>query len=110
MKKPNQSAISDHKREFRDPTPTHARTAAVYINLSHKNDAEAIKNREDAVLLARLRSGHFLAAYRHLLNPREDPDPCGPARINDAFNLVEGDKLVVEGAHRNQEHTESQIL
>ena len=68
------SAISTIKRSFKDP-PQDAQTAATYANMSTSRDEEAILSRKDATMIARLRSGDSLklAAYRHLMNPAEDP-------------------------------------
>ena len=52
------------KRTMKDGDPSHHRIAAVYSNHSRARDKEAIKTRKDAVLLARLRSGHCMASQR----------------------------------------------
>ena len=63
------------KRTMKDGDPSHHRIAAVYSNHSRVRDKEATKTRKDAVLLARLRSGHCMAfsAYKNLMDPMIDP-------------------------------------
>ena len=70
------SAISCIRRTFKDPAPMHHRISKVYTHYSKTKDKEAIKTRKDAVLLARLRSGHSLAfgVYRNLMDATENPD------------------------------------
>ncbi len=55
--------------------PTNPRTVEVYSGFSWSKDCTATSNRADAVLLARLRSGHtqLLKAYANLLDPSADP-------------------------------------
>ncbi len=54
--------------------PNRPRTNMVYEHLSWKKDRIATSNRADAVLLARLRSGHtpLLKGYTYLLDPAAD--------------------------------------
>ena len=63
------------KRTMKDGDPSHHRIAAVFSNHSSVRDKEATKTRKDAVLLARLRSGHCMAfsAYKNLMDPMIDP-------------------------------------
>ena len=67
------SAVATIKRTIKDPSPSHARTAQVYQKLSRERDEKTLLSRRDAVMLARLRSGHsmLLAGYRTLMNPAE---------------------------------------
>ncbi len=69
------SARSLIHRTFTDPPPTNPRTVEVYSGFSWSKDCTATSNRADAVLLARLRSGHtpLLKAYANLLDPSADP-------------------------------------
>ncbi len=63
------------RRTIHDPTSNGFRAAMVHEHFSWKTDCIATSNRADAVLLARLRSGHapLLKAYTHLLDPAADP-------------------------------------
>ena len=63
------------KRTIKEGAPSQPRVAAVYSKLSQRKAQEAIKTREDAITLARLRSGHHAAfgAYRNLMDPSVDP-------------------------------------
>ncbi len=69
------SARSLIRRTLIDPPPATSRTAEVYGGFSWSKDCMATSNRADAVLLARLRTGHtpLLKAYANLLDPFADP-------------------------------------
>ena len=75
------SAVANIKRTIKDTSPSHARTAQVYQKLSREREEKTLLSRRDAVMLARLRSGHsmLLAGYRTLMNPAESP-PVPDAR------------------------------
>ncbi len=65
-----------------DPPPCNCRTKEVYTKtFSWPTDWRAVSSRRDAVLLARLRSGHtpFLKAYANQLDTTVDPKcpSCG---------------------------------
>ena len=80
------------KKIFRDTQPSHERTRQVYESLSISRDKEEIKNRKDAVLLARLRSGHHpgLRAWVHRVDPQVDPSCyiCGDPNMDLSHWLV----------------------
>ena len=82
------SAVATIKRTIKDLSPSHARTAQVYQKLSRERDEKTLLSRRDAVMLARLRSGHsmLLAGYRTLMNPAESPS-C--PRCEEANETVE---------------------
>ena len=63
------------KQIFKDAQPTHERTRQIYQNLSRSKDKAQINCRKDAVLLARLRSGHHpgLRAWVHRVDPQVEP-------------------------------------
>ena len=69
------------RRHTKDGAPAHPRAAAVYDGYSWRQDSARAESRQDAVFLARLRSGHSTAfkAYNCLLNPEADPTcpSCG---------------------------------
>ncbi len=69
------SARSLIHRTLTSPPPTNSRTAEVYGGFSWSKDCTATSNRADAVLLARLRTGHtpLLKAYANILDPSADP-------------------------------------
>ena len=68
------------RAEVTDPPIQHQRTAAVYSAMSLRRDRAALLSRQDAVLLAQLRSGHckLLAAYRNRIDDDAPPscDRC----------------------------------
>ncbi len=64
------------RRTLTDPPPCHCRTKEVYTKtLSWPTDCRAVSSRRDAVLLARLRSGHtpLLKVYANQLDTTVDP-------------------------------------
>ena len=82
------SAVATIKYTIKDPSPSHARTAQIYQKLSRERDEKTLLSRRDAVMLARLRSGHnmLLSGYRTLINPAESPS-C--PRCEEANETVE---------------------
>jgi ribonuclease HI len=62
-------------RRFRDPPPSHARTAEAYRDFSRSRERALNLGRSDACLLARLRAGHVrqLADYGVLLGSTASP-------------------------------------
>ena len=62
------------KKTITDGIPSHARTAAVYSNLSASRE-RLITKRADQTMLARIRSGHSLLfrAYKHRISGSGDP-------------------------------------
>ena len=69
------SSIQVINDTFCDAPPTHERVAAVYHLRRVSRDTKQIKNRQDDVLFARLRSGHHLSLkqYLHRFDPLQDP-------------------------------------
>jgi ribonuclease HI len=75
------TATASIKRTLKDAAPTHERVAAVYVAYSEAKDKKAVKTRKDAVMLARIRSGHSMlfGVYKTLMDPTKDPacQRCG---------------------------------
>ena len=74
------SACAEVKRCFVDPPSSHERTREVYSKYSEEKE-KSVKNRDDQVLLARLRSGHHMwfMSYRHRIGKRDtaECERCG---------------------------------
>lgn len=74
------SAVATIKAKIKDPPITHERTALVYSAFSTEKEKK-VKSRKDQVLLARVRSGHYLgfAQYRKRIGKSDDGscDRCG---------------------------------
>ena len=70
------AALSCIKRTFKDQSPSHHRIKKTYAGYSEKRDAEQVKTRADATLLAQLRAGHsrHLRAYASLMDPSVNPN------------------------------------
>ena len=81
------SAKAIIKRTFIDSPSTHELTSEVYADYSHTKE-KAIKSRKDQVLLARLRSGHFMGfrQYRHRIG-RDDSPSCQRCGQNDSDDV-----------------------
>ena len=75
------STVAHIRRTVGDPSTTHPRLMKTYKDISHKQEGNTRLTRKDAVLLARLRSGHWeaLRGYKHMLDPSTDSDcrRCG---------------------------------
>ncbi|PAA62320.1 hypothetical protein BOX15_Mlig029675g1 [Macrostomum lignano] len=69
------SAKNVIRRSVLDPPIRHERTRHAYRLLNRQLEEDSITNRADAVLLARLRSGHctLFNAYRSIVDPAVDP-------------------------------------
>ena len=78
------SSIQVINDTFCDAPPTHEQVVAVYHLRRVSRDTKQIKNRQDDVLLARLRSSHHLSLkqYLHQLDPLQDP-VCSNCRLEE---------------------------